>query len=244
MDNLHSGSHGFRKILPCTHKERASHSITEETVRSQFRVDPRLIIGLLLVAASIAGVFTVVTAMNTTIKRVVATEAIAVGQPIDTSKLRVIDVNIGDQANQYAASDDISADGQTPIATKPIAPGELIPLSALGDADVSNAAMVIPITGKLPASINTGSTVEIWAAQPGERPGTYAAPAVIVAQAEVIRVVEHDDFVVSDEIELEVLVPDGDISTVLSATAAQARIQVVPKFVPVNDSDTSSERGR
>ena len=60
----------------------------------------------------------------------------------------------------------------------------------------------------------------------------------------MIRVVEHDDFVVSDEIELEVLVPDGDISTVLSATAAQARIQVVPKFVPVNDPDTSSERDR
>lgn len=206
-------------------------------MRKPFRIDPRLLIGVFLVIASVVGVFVVVDATRATVTRVVAVEAIAPGETIRADQVRSVEVNLGDHADEYAAAEQLKSESGL-VATKPIAPGELIPVSALGDADTSRAAMVVPIAGQLPSSVVVGAQVEVWAAVPGERPGTYAPPNVIVSDATVVRVVEGDDFVVSDDVEVELLVPDSDTATVLSATAAQARIQLVPKYQPV---DTQQE---
>lgn len=127
------------------------------------------------------------------------------------------------------------ASAESYIATRPIGAGELVPLTALGDADTSSAAVVVSIPGELPGGISTGTTVEIWSAAAGERMGTYDAPQVLVAQAQVIRVIEQDDFVATAQVDVELRIPDDEVATVMSATSNGARLQLVPLHEPVRE---------
>ncbi|UQN15256.1 SAF domain-containing protein [Gulosibacter sp. ACHW.36C] len=195
------------------------------------RVDPRLVIGIVLVAGSIAGVVGVVqsTAQTTTVYAL--GQAVAAGETITAEQLTAVEVSAATPTELYLT--DASADSY--IATRPIGAGELVPLTALGEADTSSAAVVVSIPGELPGGVGTGTTVEIWSAAAGERMGTYDAPQVIVAEAQVIRVIEQDDFVATAQVDVELRIPDGEIATVMSATSNGARLQLVPIHEPVQE---------
>ncbi|WP_282852622.1 SAF domain-containing protein [Gulosibacter sediminis] len=195
------------------------------------RVDPRLIIGIVLVAGSIAGVVGVVqsTAQTTTVYAL--GQAVAAGDTITAEQLTAVEVSAATPTELYLTE----ASAESYIATRPIGAGELVPLTALGDADTSSAAVVVSIPGELPGGISTGTTVEIWSAAAGERMGTYDAPQVLVAQAQVIRVIEQDDFVATAQVDVELRIPDYEVATVMSATSNGARLQLVPLHEPVRE---------
>lgn len=195
------------------------------------RVDPRLIIGIVLVAGSIAGVVGVVqsTAQTTTVYAL--GQAVAAGDTITAEQLTAVEVSAATPTKLYLTE----ASAESYIATRPIGAGELVPLTALGDADTSSAAVVVSIPGELPGGISTGTTVEIWSAAAGERMGTYDAPQVLVAQAQVIRVIEQDDFVATAQVDVELRIPDDEVATVMSATSNGARLQLVPLHEPVRE---------
>ena len=195
------------------------------------RVDPRLIIGIVLVAGSIAGVVGVVQSTVQTTTVYAMGQAVAAGDTITAEHLTPVEVSTATPTDLYLT--EAAADSY--VATRPIGAGELVPLTALGNADTSTAAVVVSIPGELPGGVGTGTSVEIWSAAPGERMGTYGAPQVLVAQAQVIRVIEQDDFVATAQVDVELRIPDGEIATLMNATSNGARLQLVPLHQPVQE---------
>lgn len=199
--------------------------------RRRTRIDPRLLVGVLLVAGSIAGVVAVVqsTAQTTTVYAM--TEAVAAGETITAEHLTAVEVSAATPTELYLT--EASPEGY--LASRPIGAGELVPLTALGAPDTTTSAVVVSIPGELPGGVGPGTAVELWSAAPGERMGTYSAPQVIVADAQVVRVIEQDDFVATAQVDVELRIPDDELATVIDASSNGARLQLVPLHEPVQE---------
>lgn len=189
-------------------------------------LDARLVIGILLVVASVVGVIAVVAGANRTVAIYAASGPIAAGEPLTTERLSLVQVHEQDSVALYLSPEALP-DGEV-IATRPIGAGELIPVSALGAADASMSTVVVPISGTLPVEVTTGATVALWSSVPGEQPGSYTEPRVLVAEAQVIRVVEQDRMIATGEVELELRLPAHLVATVLGDVTNGARLHVIP----------------
>lgn len=186
-----------------------------------------------MVVGAVAGVFVTVQSVTHTERMYVAATDIAPGATLRPEHLREVDVNLADGHAHYLSSEQYSEVSGELVATQAIRSGELIPRAALGSADASRAAVVVPIAGKISETISTGTAVEVWAAAPAERPGTFAAPTVLVGEAQVVRIVSADEFVVNRGVDVELLIPDEDLAAVLAATSNGAQIQLVPVHTAV-----------
>ena len=198
--------------------------------RRRFFVDPRFLIGLLLVAASVGGVLAIVSTADSTIRVYTARDAISPGDRIDAGDLVEVSVRL-DAADLYLLPGDIPDDGL--VVVKAVAEGELVPTSAVGlVAGLRLASVVVTVAGQLPASVGPGSTVDLWAASQQET-SSFGPPSVIVSGAMVVRQLESDGLVSSgDASSLELLVPRSKIARVLEAIANEDALSVIPSSIP------------
>ncbi|MDJ1372548.1 SAF domain-containing protein [Gulosibacter molinativorax] len=203
------------------------------SLRQRIRLDPRLLIGCVLVVASVLGVIWVVSQAKQTVAVYVAAAPIAQGDAITEQSLSIVNVPISDSHELYLTPDRF--DGSAVISTRPIGQGEYLPLSAIGAGDETSAPVVVTISGALPEDVGTGVAVELWAAAPGERPGTYNTPVALVQQAQVVRVLESQQLVNSGQVEVELRIPDTDLAEVLTALTNGSRLHVVPLYRPVGE---------
>jgi hypothetical protein len=194
-------------------------------------LDPRLLIGVGLVAASVAGVITIVSAADETIEVLAAAGPLAPGDRVDADDLVVARVRLDAAARRYLAPEDLPASGV--VVSRAIGEGELVPASAVGSVEgVRLASLVLEVNGALAASVQSGATVDLWAAREIES-GEFAAPSVIVPGAIVVRLVSPDTIVgVGQATAVEVLVPKSRIARVLEAVANADELSIVPTSVP------------
>ena len=194
--------------------------------------DPRLVIGLALVAASVAGVVGLVTAADETTQVLAASESLAPGDRIERDDLVVVDVRLATAEGHYLAPADIPDEGA--VVTRAVGEGELVPADAIGSADgLRLASLVLDVGGTLAASVQPGSVVDVWAARELEG-GRFGPPAVIASGATVVRLVDSDSIVSGSETTaVEVLVPKPRIARVLEAAANSDAVSIVPAAIPV-----------
>lgn len=194
--------------------------------RSHLWVDPRFVVGVMLVAASIIGVWWLVTASSRTVPVYAASETLTPGTSLDDAPLQVVDARLGSIEDGYLGAGAPPPPGT--VVTRTIAEGELVPIGALGEASsVGVATLVVEPAGRLSADIVRGSVVDLWAAAP-EAEG-YAAPEVLVSAATVVRVGEDEGLLSgAGSVALELSVPRSAVATVLAATAAAQLLSVVP----------------
>jgi hypothetical protein len=210
----------------------AARDRATKPARTRFWFDPRFAIGVLLVVASVAGVVAIVGAADTSLLVYAARQPLAPGDRIDGDDLVATNVRLDGAAELYLLPDDLPDEGL--VVTKPVADGELVPASAVGSRlGEQQTAIVLAVNGELAASVVSGSGVDVWSArQIGS--GLFEAPAVIVAAATVVRLVDREGFVVDDgSAAIEVLVPRSQIARVLEAVANDDAISVVPASLPV-----------
>lgn len=200
--------------------------------RKRFFFDPRLAIGLVLIAASVAGVLGIVSSADASVSVLAARDALAPGDRIDADDLIATSVRITGADDLYLLPSDVPDEGL--VVTKAVAEGELVPASAVGSRAGTRFASVVVITnGQLPGSVVSGSTVDLWAARKGEL-SAFGAPSVIVSGATVVRVIESGGLVTSGEATtLEILVPRTRIARVLEAVANVDALSVVPVSLPI-----------
>lgn len=200
--------------------------------RKRFWFDPRLAIGFVLIAASVAGVLGIVSSADASVSVLTARDALAPGDRIDENDLIATSVRLSGAGELYLVPGDVPDEGL--VVTKAVAEGELVPTSAVGSkAGTRFASVVVTINGQLPASVQTGATVDLWAARKGEV-NSFGAPAVIVSGATVVRVIEDEGLVASGEATtLEILVPRARIARVLEAVANSDALSVVPVALPI-----------
>lgn len=198
----------------------------ERSERGALRLDPRLVIGMVLVAASTTGVWALVSGLDDSVEVYAIRDTATPGTRIRTGDLAIESVRLGTAADRYLEPGDVPADGLVVIRT--VEAGELIPASAVDDADRTGlATVVVPSRGVLPSGLGPGSTVDVWSARLVER-GDYEPPAVLVAASEIAAVQEPEGMVQSGGPSVELLVPREKVAALLEALAAGDAIDLVP----------------
>ncbi len=200
----------------------AEHS---RTPRRAFWGDARFLLGILLIAASVAGVWFVVTAARQTAPVYAAARTIVPGQALTAEDLRQVDVALGPVGDAYLAAGGL-AEGM--VAMRTIEAGELVPLDAVGEADRARTTNVVVRSAvDVPASVDPGASVEIWAA-PLREPGEYDAPRILVAEATVVSVTRDEAIMGGGSAALELVIPRADVAATLAAMADESALSVVP----------------
>ena len=199
--------------------------------RGRLRVDPRLVIGLILVAASVLGVTALVAAADRTTGVYSAGKALSAGDVVTASTLTTANVRLGANAKLYLSG---AIPGGGVVITRSIAAGELIPLSAIGDADsVDVSSLVVHSQAALAENIGPGSVVDLWSAT-AEDGGIFAEPTVLVSDATVVRILEPGGIIVGDDpSSVEIQIPRGAIARVLDAIANGSAVSLIPVSQPL-----------
>lgn len=187
--------------------------------------DARFFLGILLVVASVAGVWFVVAASRQTVPAFAASRTIVPGEAISRDDVRLVDVSLGQLGDAYLAPDAL-ADGL--VATRTIASGELVPRSAVGEASAARTTSVVLRSAvDVPGSVEAGSVVEVWAAPLIER-GSYDVPRILVADATVVSVTRDDTMIGGGSAALEIVIPRADVASTLAAMSDESALSVVP----------------
>ncbi|MFC9917674.1 hypothetical protein [Agromyces binzhouensis] len=194
--------------------------------RERRRIDPRLLLGLVLVAGSTVGVWAVVESLDDTTRVLVAPVTVTAGSRVSPSDLRVERVRLGDLVDGYLVPGDVPDDGL--VVTRTVRAGELVPAASVADvAVVGTATVVVPSRGLLAREIAPGAVVDVWAARELER-DVFEPPVVLVAGAEVAAVLEPDGMVAGGGPSVELLIPRAKTAALLEALASGDAIDLVP----------------
>ncbi len=195
--------------------------------RRRFWFDPRFVLGLVLVAGSVAGVGAIVAGADRSVTVYAARHSLAVGDVIDTADLVATGVRFPDATALYLTPERMPDDGL--IVTRTISAGELVAAAATGTrAGESVTSVVVDVRGTLPDAVAPGAVVDVWAARQEER-GAFGPPAVIVGEVTVVRIVEARSLITdggSSAVELRV--PKAKVAAVLQSVANDDAVALVP----------------
>ncbi|MDO5720537.1 MAG: hypothetical protein Q4P05_07350 [Actinomycetaceae bacterium] len=201
---------------------RTTHS---RRSRSVWR-DSRFLLGVALIIASVAMTTWIVNRATEGEELYRLNADIALGQPISINQLVPVEARTGSDA--YIR---VGALPDTPIATRSLSKGELLPSAAVSStAQSGRRQVVIEVSSRIPSSVDIGDRVEIWSVRNETVIGDAAEePLVITREAIVLTVTETDvGLGVEHQRSVEVSVPEADLAHLLTATGADARLVIVP----------------
>ncbi|MBX3193926.1 MAG: hypothetical protein KF727_02355 [Microbacteriaceae bacterium] len=207
--------------------------------RRRLVVDPRLVIGVGLVIASVAGVLALVSAADRRVPVYVASSTLVPGARVDAGDLLLRQVALDDAAGLYLVEGALPSGGL--LATAVVREGELVPLSALGTAEGSDATtIVLQLAGRASSSVVPGALVDVWASTTANAvtdaldDGTGSMPPIVLTSGALVTRVLQPDGIVSaaDGEAVEVLVPRSRIARLLQAIADGDALAVVPAGIP------------
>ncbi len=192
--------------------------------------DTRLIVGVLIVLASVALGARVIAAADRTVPAYAAATTLVSGRPLDVDDLRVVRVHLGSSVAGYLGPDGPLPPRATVLRT--VQAGELIPVSAIGTGTTTGTRPVsIPIESSLPAQLRPGSWVDVWssARDPGTGETTYRPPVLLARAAEVATVTPvSSGLSLSQGASVQVLLDEVAVRAVLDALANGARLALIP----------------
>jgi hypothetical protein len=198
--------------------------------------DPRLVLGLVLVAASVALGSWAVSSAGRTVAVYAAHGPLTPGDPLEAGSLRTVDVRLGAGSGNYFLADEPLPDDL--VAVRVVGDGELVPRTAVGDvADLDVRSVAVPVAGALSSRVTDGAVVDVWFVPSPQKPQASAptsgpddgAPRELARQVVVAQVAEADGTLVTGgATTLHVLVPSADLPAVLAALASDGKIAVVP----------------
>ncbi|MHB1064742.1 MAG: hypothetical protein ACYC1Z_09715 [Georgenia sp.] len=195
--------------------------------------DPRLGVGILLVAGSVAlGAWAVDDAAGTT--AVYAARAdLTPGDPVDVDALVVREVRLGAPEERYLLVADGVPEGA--VAARTVGAGELVPRGALGVSDeVDVRPVVVPLGLTVPTDLGPGTVVDLWLTPPAVRAGAAEEPVppeLLAADLVVAEVLEDSSiFAGGTGVSVELLVPRLALPDVLAALSSEGDLVVVPTF--------------
>lgn len=201
--------------------------------RRRVLLDVRLVIGLALVAASVAGTTLLVGAADARIRVYAADGALSPGDRVDAGDLVERSVALDGADDLYLAVGDVPDDGF--VVAQPVAAGQLVPLSAAGSTDGERAtSLVLELAGPVSRAVAPGSLVDVWGvAVIGQ--GEVGTPVVLASSATVVRVLDEESLVgaAGAASSVEVLVPRTRVARLLRAIASGDALAVVPAGLPL-----------
>lgn len=200
--------------------------------RRRRHLDARLLVGLALVAASIAAVVGIITAADEGEEVLAAPRLLTTGQLLTLDDLEVRRVALGLEQHGYLTAADVPAEGL--VVTRTVGSGELVPRAAVGDARGPSATtVVVTLSTALGATVRPGDALDLWSA-PALDAGRFGAPAVIASGTQLVRTVTADGIVTGTEAgRVELLVPRRDVARILHALANGDALSAIPTSLAI-----------
>lgn len=188
--------------------------------------DPRLLIGILMVLASVAGVVALVGNADKTVPMYAAKDALVVGQKVSHDSFRIVQVQLGEVDGQYL--DPAAALEGNMVAIRMVPRDELVPRSSIGHTDaLDRKPASVSVDEPLPKEVEVGTHVDVWVSLPDERNG-FQAPVLMLPGAEVAALnVASTSLGSGKNTQLMVLVTDEQMPKFLGAVANKAKVSVV-----------------
>ena len=188
--------------------------------------DPRLAIGIVLVAASVLLGATLLGDADDTVAVWAAKDDLGAGTVLTTSDLVRREVSFSDSAdaNRYVPA--ASAIGADQTLTRDVGAGELLPRAALGGAG-TEPLVEVPIAATadaIPSTVGVGSTVDVWVT-PRSAQGEPAGDSLLVFDDVTVVAAPRSGTALGPSATRQLIigVPGGsedDLSKVLGQTAA------------------------
>jgi hypothetical protein len=120
--------------------------------------DPRLLVGLALIALSVAAVVWIVRGADTTKPYLAAARDLAPGTLLTDDDLIIVNVRVG--SDEYVQGPDAAVGF---VVDRAVGEGELVPASALVAADsYTSRAIALESSMPLARGVGVGSTVDVW----------------------------------------------------------------------------------
>jgi len=179
----------------------------------------------MLVIASVAGVWLLVSSSRQTSPVLQATRTVLPGETISSAELQVVDVGLGAVAGEYLAPQGLEPGA---VAVRTLSAGELVPLTAVGDADDLRSTSIVIATSAIPAGVKAGGAVELWHAPPMDDGRAFEEPRILVADAVVADVAEEEGMLAGGRTDVELIVDRADVADVLAAVTGGDAISLVP----------------
>lgn len=219
--------------------------------------DLRLMLGVLLVVGSVAGVYGIVSAADRRVTVYAAASALTPGERIDAGDLVQRSVALDGSDRLYLSAGHIPSGGL--VVTHPVAKGELLPTSSVGSTSgMRSTSLVLQLATRVSGAVVPGASIDIWAAADPDAAGAVTstasdgaagatgetaiadatAPTVIVSGATVVKVLDDSGgfSVANAGSSVEVLVPRTRVARLLEAIAQKATLAVVPAGIPLAES--------
>lgn len=184
--------------------------------------DPRLLVGIVLIAMSVVAVSAIVRSADQTTPYYAARGPIAPGTVLSPDDVVIVSARVGGDA--YVASTE-EPWGQ--VVTRVVGDGELLPAAALSDRDdFSGRPVAVRTSVPLAASIDRGAFVDVYVTVEDQ---SGRAATQLIGGALVVDEVVRDDttFGVGSGETVYVVVPVKDIPDFLEALAGGGEISVV-----------------
>lgn len=188
--------------------------------------DPRLLIGLLLIAVSIVGVSAIVSAADRTTPYYVAKSTLTPGTVLAIDDLAVAHVRIG-SGGYLLADGTAEAEPWGQVVTRVVEEGELLPAGALASADAFDSRPVAVVTtSPVSADVRPGSVVDVWVTASG---GEGPPDSTLVGEGLVVADVNRDQgaFSAGSSETVYVVVPRAGLEGFLEALAMEGAVSVV-----------------
>ncbi len=188
--------------------------------------DPRLVIGVVLVACSVALGTWAVQSGRTTVGVYATTRAVVPGEPLAASDLTVVQAALPGHDGAYLLeAAELPADA---VVLRAVGAGELVPVSALGrGGDLGARPVAVPTGAGLSSAVVPGALVDLWFV-PAVRSG-LGEPRLLAEQLVVSEVADSGGGLAPGGARaVHVLVPSPALPDVLAALGADGTMNVVP----------------
>lgn len=191
-----------------------------------------LLLGSILVIASVTGVWFVVDANTRTEVFLVAAAPAASGSVIGSSSLRVARMNLGSSREVYLRPGDVGA-GAYFLTT--MATGQLVPRGSVATGIIdARQTVVISSVMPTPKSLKVGDLVDVWVSDLLDN-NKFAPPITLVLDAEVTEVIEESGVLAEQSPKVQILVPIASVAPILDAIASKDALSMVLKRNLGND---------
>ena len=188
--------------------------------------DAPFLIGIVLVALSVAGVWLLVSSSRHTDPVLQATRTLTAGEALTSADLRVVDVSLGEALDGYLTPQSLEPGL---VVARTLEAGELVPRTAVADASAQRTTtIVVESSVGIPSGVGSGDVVEIWHAPPLTEGQGFDAPRILVSTATVASLVEADGMLAQSRPAVELVIDRAEVADVLSAVTGGSALSIVP----------------
>lgn len=206
-------------------REQGSSSVINR--RRQLWRSPRLGVGVLLVAGSVAlGTWAIERAEHGQ-PVLVARQDLAPGDVIEAGDLTEVEMRWSGGADVYVVRSDLAVGA---VVVSFVGAGEMVPASALGKAgDVSGRPMTVAVP--FGAQLEVGVLVDVWSIPSTTGVSQIASPPVLLAEGVMVLGLEANSgvFASGSGQVARVLIPEETVDEVLQAQSGSATVTVVER---------------